>query len=121
MVRPRSGSAHKLGEPVEQRPLAFEDLPVSDRQFEPFGAVDLRKGLHLSTPGRPLDFEAVAPDALNVDVAFDGKSQDPFAATLADLAQRFKRRNQGNTRLLHEFPPGSSPGVLACSHFAFRD
>jgi hypothetical protein len=87
---PRLGMTGKLGESVEQRPLTFEDLCVSGRQREPFGAVDFRKDLHPATPGRPLDFEGIARDRSNVDIAVDGKGDHALAATLTDLAERLE-------------------------------
>jgi hypothetical protein len=83
--------------------------------------VDLGKGLHLSTLGRPFDFEGVAFDALNVEVAFDRECDNAFAAALANLAKRFKRSRESDTRLLREFTAGSTHGILSCIHFAFRN
>ena len=42
---------------------------VSLWQIEPFGEIDLRKGLHLSSYRRLLNFETVAFYGLDVDVA----------------------------------------------------
>jgi hypothetical protein len=44
------------------------------------GAIDLRKALHFSTFRRPFDFECVASNGLDVEVAFNGKRNYPFAA-----------------------------------------
>jgi hypothetical protein len=78
--------AQTFGEPVEKGPLAVEYLAMGERQIEPFGAVDFRKGLRLSASRRPLDFEGIAFDDPNVEVAFDREAKDPFAGTLTDLA-----------------------------------
>jgi hypothetical protein len=110
-----------FGEPVEKRSLAFEHLVMSDGQIEPFGAVDFRKGLHLSTSRRPLDLEGVAFDGLNVEVAFHREAKDTFAGALTDLAQWFKRSGERNPGFLTEFPDRGGSGVLARIHFAFRD
>jgi hypothetical protein len=113
--------AQTFGEPVKKGPLAFENLRMSGGQIKPFGTVDFRKGLRLSTLGRPLDFEGVAFYGLNVEVAFDSEAKDTFAATLANLAKWFKRSGESHARLLRELSDGSDTGVLACIHFAFRD
>ena len=94
---------------------------MSNRQIEPFGAVDLRKALHLSAFRRPLDFEGVAFYGLSVEVAFDGEGNDPFAAALANLAKRFERPCKSGPRLLRKLPAGGHGGVLIGVHFAFRD
>jgi hypothetical protein len=76
-----------FGEPVEKGALAFENLRMGAGQIEPFGAVDFRKDLHLSASRRPLHFEGVASDAVNVGVAFDREAKDPFARTLTNFAK----------------------------------
>ena len=107
-----------FGEPIEKRPLAFENLRMSAGQIEPFGAVDFRKGLHLSASRRPLDFEGVAFDGVNVEVALDRETKDTFASALTNLAKWFKRTCESNARLLQELSDG---GILAYIHFALRD
>jgi hypothetical protein len=46
---------------------------------------------------------------------------DTLAATLTYLAERMKEPDWSSAELLHEFPAGNVPGVLACIHFALRD
>jgi hypothetical protein len=113
--------AHELGQPVEKRPLAFENFRVCGRQIKPLGAIDLRKGLHLSAFRRPFDLERIASDGLGVDVALDGEGNHPLAATLANLAKRFKWPGQSKARFLRELSTGGVASVFASIHFAFRD
>jgi hypothetical protein len=113
--------AHKFGEPVEKRPLAFENFRVSGRQIKPLGAIDLRKGLHLSAFRRPLDFERVASYGLNVDIALDGEGKHALAAPLANLAKRFKWLAESKARFLPELSTGGVACVFVSIHFAFRD
>src|SRR5258705_13016045 len=94
---------------------------MSDRQIEPFGAVDFRKDLHLSASRGPFDFEGVAFDSRNVEAAFDREAKDAFAGTLTDLGEWLKWARESNTRLLRELPDGGDTGCLAWIHFAFRD
>src|SRR5580765_5394231 len=111
-----------LSEPVEQGPLAFDNLRMRDSQIEPFGPIDFRKALHLFAPRRPFDLEGIAPDGANVDVAFDSESDHPLAGTLANLAERLeRRRGENHARLLRELPAGGFARVLVGIHFAFRN
>ena len=87
-------------------------------QIEPLGAIDLGKTLHPSTFRRPFDFEGVASQCLDVEVAFDGERNHPLAATLANFAERFKRYRESDAGLLHELPARSDFGVLAFIHLA---
>ena len=56
---------------------------------------------------RPLHFEGVACNGLDVEVAVDGEREDTLAATLTYLAQRLKEPDWSTAELLHEFPAGS--------------
>jgi hypothetical protein len=113
--------AHQRGEPLKEWPLAFEHLPASDRQVEPFSAVDLGESLHLSALRRPLDFETVALYGLNIDIAFGSERNHALAATLSNLAERFKRPCETGTCLLRELPTGGILCILARIDFAFRN
>jgi hypothetical protein len=76
-------------------------------QLEPYSAIDLGKGLQLSTFRRPFDFERVALEGINVEIAFDGESGHALAPTLTDVAQRFKRCRDSDTCLFQKFAAGS--------------
>jgi hypothetical protein len=117
-MAPGSRLVHEFGEPVEERPLAFEKLCIGRWQVEPFGAVDLGKTLHPSTFWRPFDFEGVASYGLDVDIAFDGERDHPLAATLANFAERIKRSRESDAGFLHELAARSGFGVLAFIHLA---
>ena len=111
----------KLNEPIEKRPLAFENFHVRSGQVEPCSAIDLGKGFQLSTFRRPFDFERVALEGINVEIAFDGERGHALASTLTDVAQRFKRSRDSDTRLFQKFAAGSDLNVLAVNDLALRN
>src|ERR1700694_5106330 len=119
--RARSRFARKFSEPVEKRPLAFQNFRVSGRQVEPLGAINFREYLNFSALGRPFDFETVACYRGNVEIAFDRESNHPLAAALTNLAKRFKRPGDSSAGFFRKFPTGGDGGILACVDFAFRD
>jgi hypothetical protein len=90
---------HKFGEPIEKRPLAFKNFDMRSRKVEPRGAINLGKGLHLSTLRRPFDLEKVALDGIDVEVAFGSECDDLLAPALADVAERLKLVRDGVTCL----------------------
>jgi hypothetical protein len=66
-------------------------------------------------------FERVALEGINVEVAFDGECGDALAPTLTDVAQRFKRSRDSDTRLFQKFAAGSDLNVLAVNDLALRN
>src|SRR5947209_2791639 len=105
---------------VEQGTLALKDLYASNRQGEPAGAIDLRKGLQPSAVRRPLHFERVAPDGADIQVALGRESVNPLAAALAYLAQRPQRSGRRNAELLCKFPLRDGKRIFTGIDFALR-
>jgi hypothetical protein len=94
---------------------------VRSGQGEPCSAIDLGKGLQLSTFRRPFDFESVALEGINVEIALDGECGHALAPALTDVAKRFKRSRDSDTRLFQKFAAGSDLSILALNDLALRN
>jgi hypothetical protein len=94
---------------------------VRSSQVEPRSAIDLGKGPQLSTFRRPFDFERVALEGINVEIALDGECSHALAPTLTDVAQRFKRSRDSDTCLFQKFAAGSDFNILALNDLALRN
>jgi hypothetical protein len=114
--------ADKLGKAIEQRPLSFENPGPGRSEVKPFRAIDLRECLHLAASRRPFDLDRIAPDGVNIKIAFDGESDYPFSGTLANFTERFERLlRKHDAGLLGKFTLSNGAGILLSVDLSLRD
>src|SRR5579871_1763881 len=96
----------RFGKPREQRfedrTLAFEDLHQSFCWFEPGGTVGFRKFRRPTRPRRPFHRKAVASECAQIELAFDRKRVNAFAARLLEYAELDGQALRQLSRLLLE-------------------
>src|SRR3954454_22958954 len=73
---------------VEDGRLARQDLRPRLAEAVPGGFVHLGKFLERPAPRWIFEAEIVADDPRGIEIAFEGEGLDPFAAFLADPAER---------------------------------
>src|SRR3954451_5066306 len=114
-------AANHLSQPLEQRALSCVDLLVRFCEREPFGTIDLQKGLTFAAARRPFHLETVAANAAHIDVELGCERGDDLAAALLDLTKRQQRHGQLKSKLLGKLTSRGGFCVLFVRILALRD
>jgi hypothetical protein len=77
-------AARHREEPLDDRPLAFDDFPQRDRRHKPLGAIDTGKFPSPPGPGRPLDRECIADECCRIERSLQCPRGDCLAAWLPE-------------------------------------
>src|SRR5215813_9576825 len=87
LARRRSPGLQLLEQPIDERSLPRLNFLACFGRRAPRCAVDLRKGLFPTALRRPFHLEMDRGEPRRLEIAFDGKRGDHFAAWLHDLAK----------------------------------
>src|SRR5436305_6758074 len=97
---------------LDDRHLSFGNLVSGFSEREPACSIRLRKALSPAGSRRPFHFKAVAAEAGEVEVAFDGKGDHDLAARLPKAAQLHEIARRNTARLFRELPAGRGERLL---------